>query len=168
MISEGRADQVYRDSDIPLSFRYPDGWHLQTPQLANTRVLLYASDGSLGTCNVGATARNELADLAPDRLRMYNLSNHRLLDLERSLKKLYPDFHIVNYWTDALGYQDAGYIVFDHTLRVLNLTTETRFVLASTFSEGYWFTVVCNAPRDQFARVYPAFRYIARTLLFMH
>lgn len=81
---------------------------------------------------------------------------------------MYSDFQIVNYWRDALGYQDDGYVVFDHTLRVLKIITETRLVSASTFSEGYRFTVVCNAPRDQFARVYPAFRYIARTLLFMH
>src|SRR5262245_59859756 len=101
--SAAHADQVYRDSELRLSFRYPDRGTSVPPQLSTTRVLLYASDGSQGTCNVSATLRRELTGLPTEQLHAYNAANHSQRDLEASLQSMFPDLQTINFWRGTLG-----------------------------------------------------------------
>ena len=150
-----KKDQVFRDAKEGFSFRYPTGWEEMDPQLASTRVLLYARDGTQATCNVGVVGADK-SNIGEYDKSYFNsviaphIQGSRLVKLERR-RVLAGD---VMFWE------------YDYKMTVGDKSVQGRSLTMIALRGGKRYMMVCNMPANTVAKVRPSFDLMSSTFLF--
>ena len=161
------SNEVFRDQQSGLSFRYPDGWEQKEPQLESTIVLLYATDKSQATCNVSNKIIKDIDKLTEVQLNKLRALNHTQAFFNKNYSKMFDNYNLVSYRRGRYGQKDAGIAEIQHDLYINNSAIKVTQVIGATLATGRRFVLTCNAPLDHEKSAKDAFTYISNTTLFV-
>lgn len=133
---------TFKNNEYGVTFRYPNNWVPQKPQLNSTLIILYEKNGSLSTCNLSVVKKDK-----------NDIEEYDSIYFKNNFKNIFPEIKSIKNKIEYHLGQKVSVFTFESSLNLVNKEIDIKSFLVIFLKNDYRFMFVVNSPKNNYFKI---------------